>query len=460
MISKKNRLNFIILLAAFFFIVFCFIFLLLRNRNFNRKDRFIELSAQTEGVDENSGVIVTVEERGGDSGSWTTALCEEASERTGFYFLNGNTFDVTVENKSSYEIVNWNLSFTMDVPCFIESAWCGKVDIIQQRDGKTLAQNLNLRNYNSKMIRIDSIKNNDQIFFPLNKGDAFVYYPSLEEKEYPLMGTAPDKPKSYARIGFILYDGDSLSAGDLSSGTLTYRLRRRIIQDPAFKILAFMAVIWALSFIFLLLSEGRINDLEQAELRDKKMIREVMETFSGFVDAKDPYTGGHSIRVGKYSRQLAEEMGLDKKQCEKVFYCGLLHDCGKISIHDDILSKPKKLTDEEFAVIKSHTIRGFEILSGLTAIPEACMVARYHHERYDGKGYPDGLAGNAIPLYARITCLADAFDAMNSNRCYRNHMGPDIIIRQVSENAGKQFDPEVSDAMLRLLLRGDIAFSE
>ena len=134
--------------------------------------------------------------------------------------------------------------------------------------------------------------------------------------------------------------------------------------------------------------------------------------------------------------------------------------CGKIGIHDDILSKPEHLTEEEFRSIRKHTLQGFEILSSLTAIPEACIVARYHHERYDGMGYPDGLKGDEIPLYARIICLADSFDAMNSNRCYRKHMTPDLIINQIRDNAGMQFDPVVCQAMLRLLSSGEIEFAD
>ncbi|WP_407397206.1 HD-GYP domain-containing protein [Treponema sp.] len=445
---------------AFFVIVSSYCYILIRNSTFNQTERKVSLSDLRTSSGEDAGLSFSIEERGGMLGKWDTVLTEESYERTGTYILKGNTFDVTVENKTPYEISEWKLSFDIETPCFIETAWCGKVDIIQQRGEDTLEQDFNLRNYNHKMIFIDYIMNNDQVFFPLSKGDRFVYHPSLEDKEYPLLRTSPNRANSFAKVGFILYGEETVTSSDLSTAVLTYRLRRRISQDPAFNILAFLSILWIFSFVFLLFSEGRIMDLEQLEIRDKKLIQEIMETFSGFVDAKDPYTGGHSIRVGKYSRQIAEEMGLDKKQCQKVFYCGLLHDCGKISIHDDILSKPNRLTDEEFSIIKSHTIRGFEILSGLTAIPEACMVARYHHERYDGKGYPDGLAGDAIPFYARIVCLADAFDAMNSNRCYRNHMEPDVIIGQISKNSGFQFDPDVADAMLRLILRGDISFAD
>lgn len=465
MISKKNRLNFIFLSIGFLFIVFCYIFIFVRNDIFNKKDRILDFSFSSnsfvsESLNTDEDISVLMEERKNDSSKWKIALSDEASKKTGFSFLNGIIFDITVKNESLYEVVNWNLTFTIAKDCFIESAWCGRVDIFQQRDEKIFAQNINLRNFNSSMINIEHVINNDKTFFPLKKNDVIVYYPSLEEREYPLIANSFSMTKPFTEIGFIFYGEDIPTTDYFSKLNLTYRLNRRISQDPAFKIISFILVCWTIAFFFFLFSVGRLNELEQLELHDKKMIQEVMETFSGFVDAKDPYTGGHSIRVGKYAKLLANELGLDKKQCQTVFYCGILHDCGKISIHDSILSKPKRLTDYEFSIIKSHTIHGFEILSGLTAIPEACMVARYHHERFDGRGYPDGLLGNSIPLYARIVCLADAFDAMNSNRCYREHMTADMIIKQINDNSGIQFDPDVADAMIRLLLRGEIIFSD
>ena len=458
MISRKNRLNFILLIVFLVFIAFCFVFVFIRTERFNKKDRVKKLSELTGKSDKNAELNVVIKERNDSSARWEFVLSDEMAEKAGADVLKANTFDVRIENKSPYEIINWNISFEAEKPCFLGSAWCGKVDIIQQRDGKVLAQNFDLRKLNRKRITIEKFESGDICLFPLNKGDVFVYYPNYEEKECPLIGTSAGNPDSHTAIGFIIYGKNTLASEDFFNAAITYKFRKRIIQDPAFKILTVITVVWFFFLLNLLLSEDRINEVELLELKDKKYIREIMETLSGFVDAKDPYTGGHSIRVGKYGRQLAEEMGLDKDKCEQVFYCGLLHDCGKISIHDDILAKPKNLSDEEFALIKSHTVRGFEILSDLTTIPEACLVARYHHERYDGKGYPDGISGKSIPLYARIICIADAFDAMNSNRCYRNHMGPDMIIKQINENSGRQFDPDVADAMLRLIMRGEINF--
>ncbi|MBQ0038899.1 MAG: HD-GYP domain-containing protein [Treponema sp.] len=456
MISKKNRANFIILTIALVVLILCYFFVFLRNIKFNKTENRLSLSE----LDETSPVSVSIYERGGASDSWETALSELVSSEVGLPKLRGVTFDAVIENKGQWEIRDWKLVLSVTKNCFIESAWCGQVEICQNNDGKKVSQKMNLRNIDIDVIDVSYINNGNQIFFPLRTGDTLTYHPSVEEKEAPLIAGPPDKSSSFARVGFIMYHDPEYEEFGFSEGFITFHRRRSFSHDPAFNVLVFVTIIWFLCFLFLLITESRITDMEQIELRERKTIQEVMETFSGFVDAKDPYTGGHSIRVGRYSRQLAEEMGLDEKKCRLVFYCGLLHDCGKISIHDDILSKPKRLTDEEFAVIKSHTTRGFEILSGLTAIPEACMVARYHHERYDGKGYPDRLAGEAIPLFARITCLADAFDAMNSNRCYRGHMTPDMIIKQITENSGKQFDPRVAEAMLRLLMRSEIKFAD
>ena len=456
MISKQNRGNFVILIIAFICIILSFVFVFFRNMKFNSRERSIGLNE----MNGNPDVFVSVFQRGGDNDVWEKALSEEAVQATGLWQMKGATYDAVVENRTPYEVTDWSLKLIVDDKCYLENAWCGKLGIYQTYGNTSLHQVIDLRNYKKNMLNISSIKDGESNYFPLKENDFFIYYPSKEEKEAPLMESVPDRPNSQAKFGFIVYTANSVYPLEFNHGVFYYRLNRRISKDPAFKVLVVISIIWFFSCLFLFLTEGRINEIEQLEERDKQAIQEVMETFSGFVDAKDPYTGCHSIRVAKYSKMIAKELGLDKRECQLVFYCGLLHDCGKIGIHDDILSKPEHLTEEEFRSIRKHTLQGFEILSSLTAIPEACIVARYHHERYDGMGYPDGLKGDEIPLYARIICLADSFDAMNSNRCYRKHMTPDLIINQIRDNAGMQFDPVVCQAMLRLLSSGEIEFAD
>ena len=181
-----------------------------------------------------------------------------------------------------------------------------------------------------------------------------------------------------------------------------------------------------------------------------------LETFTGFIDAKDPYTNGHSKRVAEYTSLIAQAMGYEGEELDRVYYVALLHDCGKIGVPDNILGKPGRLTDDEFEVIKSHTVRGGEILKSFKSLVNVGEGALYHHERYDGKGYPEGKKGEDIPLIARMICVADSFDAMNSNRVYRERLSKEYIVGELEKNKGKQFDPQIADIMLRIIREGKI----
>ena len=181
---------------------------------------------------------------------------------------------------------------------------------------------------------------------------------------------------------------------------------------------------------------------------------ELVEALAGAIDAKDVYTNGHSLRVANYSALLAAELGFPEFEVAEVRRAGLLHDVGKIGIPDDVLNKPGALTDEEREVIRSHTLKGENILSCVGDLEDAARVARWHHERFDGGGYPDGLAGTAIPLHARIVAVADSYDAMASKRVYSNEVDTEAIRAELASCRGTQFDPRCLDAFLRLLDAG------
>ena len=176
-----------------------------------------------------------------------------------------------------------------------------------------------------------------------------------------------------------------------------------------------------------------------------------MNTLSNAVDAKDYYTNGHSIRVAEYSRLLAQRLGLSKERQEEIYYAGLLHDIGKIRVPDSIIKKEGKLTDEEYEYIKLHPVSGYHILKEISASSDIAIGAKYHHERYDGKGYPNGLEGENIPEIARILSVADAYDAMSSNRCYRKALPQDVVRAEIVKGRGTQFDPYIADIMLDII---------
>ena len=169
------------------------------------------------------------------------------------------------------------------------------------------------------------------------------------------------------------------------------------------------------------------------------------------VDAKDTYSHGHSLRVAEYSEKIARMMGKSDEECYRIYYTGLLHDVGKIGIDDSIINKNGKLTKEEYEVIKQHPTMGNQILSSIREYPYLSLGAHYHHERYDGKGYPDGLKGEDIPEIARIISVADAYDAMTSNRSYRDAIPQQLVREEIVKGAGTQFDPTMAEIMQKII---------
>ena len=199
---------------------------------------------------------------------------------------------------------------------------------------------------------------------------------------------------------------------------------------------------------------------EKTKLVEKVSLNSIM-VIANTIDAKDAYTSGHSLRVAKCSAAIARKLGWSEKEIQNFQYVALLHDIGKIGVPDAILNKPSRLSDEEFQVIKKHPIIGNDILKDIHMIKSVAEGALYHHERYDGRGYPFGLAGEDIPLYARIICIADAYDAMTSNRIYRHKLTLEKVIREFENGRGTQFDPFLTDLFLEMLRDGfDLAIEE
>ena len=198
----------------------------------------------------------------------------------------------------------------------------------------------------------------------------------------------------------------------------------------------------------------RADKLDESERRRKEqqlLFEQTAEALASAIDAKDPYTNGHSRRVAEYSREIARGAGKDEEECEKVYFAALLHDVGKIGVPGSIINKKGRLTDEEFGLIKRHPVLGGQILSTIKQSPWLSLGARYHHERYDGRGYPEGLTGENIPEISRIIAVADAYDAMTSNRSYRSAIPQHIVREEIVKGIGAQFDPEFAKAMLHMI---------
>lgn len=188
----------------------------------------------------------------------------------------------------------------------------------------------------------------------------------------------------------------------------------------------------------------------------QKITLQSIMTIADIIDTRDEFARDHSERVAEYSTMLAEELGLPSEEIQQVRISALLHDIGKIGVPDAVLNKPGRLTEEEYEKMKKHTICGGEILKDIEMLQGVDVVARHHHERYDGSGYPDGLCYDEIPYYARIVAVADAYDAMTSNRVYRERLSIERVYQEIEEGIGLQFDPEIASALLRMLDEGKL----
>lgn len=241
---------------------------------------------------------------------------------------------------------------------------------------------------------------------------------------------------------------------NLSVADLEKLDRDTLISDVAGQFVSNLVLMGIVSFvlaitIIILIMQGnkRAYYYEKAQHLSLQMVQALANT----IDAKDSYTNGHSTRVAEYSVMIAKRMGYKGTDVQRIQYAALLHDIGKIGIPVEIINKPGRLTDEEYEVIKTHPVIGSRILSEITELPDISIGARFHHERYDGMGYPDHKKEMEIPEIARIIGVADAYDAMTSKRSYRDVLPQEVVRKEIEKGKGSQFDPEIAEIMLALI---------
>lgn len=358
--------------------------------------------------------------------------------------LEEHTYEFTTDN---FEIAQDGLSFSMsaskswtDDELHTETPIGAQYDGVVTNNSNYLFQKWTVDLVFSEELTIDSYWNGD---FKAEGNHVFF--------------TAQGNPLSIdagtqKTFGAVMYSREQIAT--LESATLRGYLVYQVAEMPAFWILVVLSFAWLIFFTANIFYKIRAKQYRKQQQLDSEIIEQTMHTFTGFIDAKDPYTNGHSSRVASYSAEIAKRMGMHRDEVKKLYYITLMHDCGKIGIPDSILKKPGQLTKEEFELIKSHTTLGNTILKNFTAIPEIRDGAHFHHERYDGAGYPTGLKGKEIPLYSRIICVADSYDAMSTNRCYRCKLDKDTILNELTINSGRQFDPIVVPYMVDMILDG------
>ncbi|MGI6264507.1 MAG: HD domain-containing phosphohydrolase [Acutalibacteraceae bacterium] len=297
---------------------------------------------------------------------------------------------------------------------------------------------------------------------------AFTYSLNNPHLEYCLEGFDQTPvtltKRDMGEISYTNLDGGTyrfrLSVIDTMTGRASRSLSVTLVKDKAFyEFWWFRAavVILALALVglvFWAIARRKTQALLRKQKEHKQMINEMASAFAKCIDIKDAYTNGHSFRVAKYTAMLARQLGKSEEEVEEIYNIALLHDIGKISIPNEILNKPGRLDDDEFAVMKTHSPKGQEILKDITIAPDLALGAGYHHERIDGKGYPSGLKGDEIPEVAQIIAVADTFDAMYSTRPYRKQLPLEKVVAEIERCAGTQLSARVVEAFLQLAKEG------
>lgn len=358
-----------------------------------------------------------------------------------------------------------NSSF--EVVLKISKSWTNDEGTDKQTEGQqfdfTIIDHKNY-NLNSWKIVIEnnisgySLKDVDS-FWNVNyeiEGNKLIITP---RKDIDLVSLSRTKNNSF---GFIFINNIKVGETDFSniSYTLTGLSHKDFDEYKMFWVLLFalfVYVAFTISYIVIKLKE---KNFEAFKENTYKIINQSMNTFASLIDTKDPYTKDHSARVSYYSVKIARKLGLDDEYVRNIAYIALMHDCGKLLIDDDILTKPAKLTMEEYEIMKTHTTNGGKALQNFTSIKEIVNGAMYHHEHYDGTGYPKGLKGEEIPLSARIIGVADALDAMASDRCYRKRLTEEVIKQELIECSGTQFDPKIASLVVEMIDSGEINLKE
>ena len=253
---------------------------------------------------------------------------------------------------------------------------------------------------------------------------------------------------------YVIELKDALGRGDKSYSVEIVK-EKAFYEQVWFYIAAGLAALLLLAAVTAWFIRRKTRALEKKQRESMMFISEITEALARVIDMKDKYTNGHSNRVAKYTAMLARELGYDEETVEKYYRIALLHDIGKIGVPSEVLNKAGKLTDEEFEIIKSHTTKGYETLKDIKIMPELATGAQSHHERPDGRGYPNHLKGEEIPRAAQIIAVADCFDAMYSNRPYRKRMNFEKAVEIIKDVSGTQLTADVVDAFLRLVERGE-----
>lgn len=319
-------------------------------------------------------------------------------------YVSGAQYDGVIVNNLTKNIHDWELTIYLPQDGIIDSSWNG------------------IYSEEENIIKIKPLDYNN------------------------LISSGDEQP-----FGFIFYSKMKL---DFTKFSMTGYYQVIPQQYIMFWIMILLSILWILAVVTYIAICFKMHKLEKQRQKDQKIIAQAMMAIAHLVDAKDEYTKEHSLRVALYAAEIARRSGMKEEDIKRIKYIALVHDCGKVGVPDAILKKKGSLSLEEREIINSHTVLGGHIMESFNSIEGIRDGALYHHERFDGTGYPNKLKGKKIPVCARIIGVADAYDAMSSDRCYRPRLSKDVILEELRKNSGTQFDPEYVGHMIAMMEDG------
>ncbi|MBQ0003872.1 MAG: HD-GYP domain-containing protein [Treponema sp.] len=348
----------------------------------------------------------------------------------------GAQFDGKFINNTNHVFTDWKVTIEVPEGYWVDSSWNAEFSYFFTKSKPIPTEHFELADYKRQYHTEENL----------------IEMKKTSDARNDIMPKTLDSELEPFKVGMIMYTQyPAVIQYSTVVGRFIYEPREGMIYHILLISIFITTIILIVLIIIQISVMKQVKFYEVRQKLDSDIIVQSFKTFANFVDAKDPYTKGHSLRVAHYSREIARRMKMTEHEQMEMFWLALMHDVGKISVKDNILNKPSRLTDEEFTEIQSHVTKGYEMLNDFVAMPMLKEVAKSHHEHFDGTGYSEHLKGQEIPIEARIVCVSDSFDAMNSDRCYRKRLEKEQIIKEFEKCSGTHFDPKIAKIMIEMI---------
>ncbi len=404
-------------------------------------------SAKVEDLQSEKNISFSLAPRSGYGASWTKR--PQVGESYGNEYT-GMTMDASIENLGRGSVTEWMLRVEAPDDYYLNNAWNGTVEVHQFRNGAENVQTLNLLNAKYKDITLSALEIEGDILIEQKTGDYIIYHPNENEKDLA--------SEEAVLVGFNVYfPGKVYFAPDFPSCELIYKRTASLTDIIAWNVFIVLLLGWLLAFANVIMMIA--NDMGQEKDRSRTMLLmdDIMGVCGKLIEAKETQAGVSSKEMAGTAVAIARKLGIGDEDTKLLYYATLLHNCGNMSLPDSLLAKrDDELTPEEIKILTQHTLDGYDMLKDISSIPLAKEAAKYHHERWDGKGYPEGLKEDEIPKIARIVAVANTFEDIKSRAKQKGEASQVDFITAFTVKSGKELDPSMCEVVIDMIKNNEI----